>query len=65
VSRWTRAEGMVESACRAGTEVPAGGLMLVVTVLSGGKVEVPTDEEDAVVFGGWTLAQLARCVVLG
>jgi hypothetical protein len=45
---------IVEPACRTGTDVPAGGLVLVLTVLSGGTVEVPT-VEDAVVFGGWTL----------
>jgi hypothetical protein len=46
-----------------GTEIPAGGLVLVETVLSGGTVEVPTDDDDAVVFGGWTLAWLVRCVL--
>jgi hypothetical protein len=56
VSVRTRAERIVEPACRTGTEVTAGGLVLVVTVLSGGTLEVRTDEEDAVVFGGWTLA---------
>jgi hypothetical protein len=32
VSLWTRAEGIVEPACRTGTEVLAGGLVLVVSV---------------------------------